>query len=272
MNYVLAKVSKNFYKLISDKTLFNDIEFNKGLFVEFNPDHNLDEECWFKIEEFSKKDYCLDILKNEFNSKEYNEIDKKGFDKIKLVISIQNGNFFIQKINPSFFIKKKFFTFGEIAELKENSNILVVNSQPDAVYFKEKDVLIFKKITVISSIFKGIDSLYKEATEDDVKSFLENNFIELIDDFSSEKVSKPNRKRIAMALDSWSGFNDTEKNQIISYVSEYCPNSLIFDDSKGAFEIATDEQLKVLLYGIEQRYYTTLIKNEKRLANSIVKL
>ena len=34
-------------------------------------------------------------------------------------------------------------------------------------------------------------------------------------------------------------------------------------------DIGSEENLKQLMYGIEQRYYTTPIGNEKRLANSI---
>ncbi|MFW9285808.1 ATP F0F1 synthase synthase [Glaesserella parasuis] len=272
MNHILAKISKKFYKLISDETLFNDMDFNDRLYVEYDPDHNLDEECWFKIAHFSQKDFCLEILKNEFDSKEYNEIPKEQFNNIKFILSIQNSNYLFQKITPSLFIQKKYISFGECAKLVNDTKILTVNSQPDAIYFKDKDVLIFKNIATISSIFKGIDVLYREATNEDVKSFLENDFIKLNNNFSIENVSKPNRKRIAMALDSLSKFSEDEKNQIVDYIKEYCSNTLIFDNTSGAFEISTDEQLKTLLYGIEQRYYTTSINNEKRLANSIVKL
>ena len=36
-----------------------------------------------------------------------------------------------------------------------------------------------------------------------------------------------------------------------------------------AFHVESEDDLKKLLYGIEQRYYTTKVGNEKRLANSI---
>ncbi len=36
-----------------------------------------------------------------------------------------------------------------------------------------------------------------------------------------------------------------------------------------SFNIGSEENLKQLMYRIEQRYYTTPIGNEKRLANSI---
>lgn len=272
MNCVLAKVSRKFHKLISDESLFDDVAFCEGLYVEYDPDHNLDEECWFKITEFSKKDFCLGILKEEFDSKAFNKLSKDKFNQIKLLLSVQKGNFFFQKITPSLFIKKKVIGLGDSAKVESNSKFLVVNSEPDAIYFKDKDILIFKSIATISSIFKGIDILYREATEEDVKTFFTNNFIEVSNNFTSENVSKPNRRRIAMALDSLAKFNEGEKNQIVDYINQYCPDTLIFDEKNRTFNISTDEQLKILLYGIEQRYYTTSINNEKRLANSIIKL
>jgi hypothetical protein len=63
-------------------------------------------------------------------------------------------------------------------------------------------------------------------------------------------------------------FKPREKKQIFSYIRGYCAG-LQFDVYAENFSISNEEDLKKLLYGIEQRYYTTIIGNEKRLANSI---
>lgn len=211
MNHILVKVSRDFYKLISDKTLFESENFSSAAYIEYDPNHNLDEDCWFKISDFKDTDFCLDILKSDFDSKLYGELSKSQFGDIKLILSIQDGNYFFQKITPSLFIKKKFLCFGETAKLEDNSNILVVNNLPDAIYFKDEDVLIFKKLSSISSIFKGIDVLYKEATKEDVSNFLNNDFI-FLDNFGEEKVSKLNRRRIAMAIDVLGDLNEEKKS------------------------------------------------------------
>jgi len=39
------------------------------------------------------------------------------------------------------------------------------------VYIKNQDTLMFKNLATISSIFKGIDELYKEATKEEVSEF-----------------------------------------------------------------------------------------------------
>ncbi|HHF2578303.1 TPA: ATP F0F1 synthase synthase, partial [Haemophilus influenzae] len=150
--------------------------------------------------------------------------------------------------------------------------VFTINNIPDAVYFKDKDVLIFRNIATISSVFRGIDQLYREATNEDVDNFLSNNFINKDGSFSTENVSKPNRKRIAMVIDTLSKLDNDSKNKILNYINEYCGDNLNFNKETQKFNISTDNELKILLYGIEQRFYTTPIGNEKRLANSIIKL
>ncbi|UDW83461.1 ATP F0F1 synthase synthase [Pasteurella canis] len=273
MDQVLAKASRKLGKLISDQRLFDDIKFNSSLYIDYNSDHNLDEECWFCIKEFSTKDYCLDWLKEDFDSKNLDTLNKSDFVKIKYLVSVQQSEnvFCFQKITPALFLKKKMLCLNETAELQENESMLVIHSEPDAIYFKNTDIFVFKRLPVISSIFKGIDSLYKEATNSEVETFLSNPLIDLTQEFNKEKVSKPNRKRIAMAMDTLGGFDNEKIEQIIQYIKTYCSNKLIFDEETKSFTISSDDQLKILLYGIEQRFYTTEVDKEKRLANSIVR-
>ena len=59
---------------------------------------------------------------------------------------------------------------------------------------------------------------------------------------------------------------------MLSYIESYCEVKLTYDKENKKFEVATDDDLKLLLYGIEQRFYTTPIGQEKRLANSVMRL
>ncbi|HDD8572033.1 TPA: ATP F0F1 synthase synthase, partial [Escherichia coli] len=116
------------------------------------------------------------------------------------------------------------------------------------------------------------DTLYKEATEQEVEQFLNEAFISLSDEYKACNVSKPNRKRIALAIDTLNQMDEIDRGNMLTYINDYCSGKLKFDDDSGCFEISGDEELKLLLYGIEERYYTTRFGNEKRLANSIQKL
>ena len=255
--------------MLSDIALFDELKITENSCVDYAPDHNLDEDSWFKIDKFSQKLYCLEILKNNFDSKDYDDLTKENFKDIVHLYAIQNDNFYFQKITPSLFVTQKTIAFGEVAELESSEKRLVVNPTADAVYFKAEDKLVFKNLATISSIFKGIDELYKEATKEEVEKFLEEDFIELSGDYDISKVSKPNRKRIALAMDTLESLPNEERDLMYSYIHSYCEQKLIFDIESGKFEIKSDDELKLLLYGIEQRFYTTPLGHEKRLANSV---
>ncbi len=257
--------------MFSDQNLFQ-VSFEGLDCVEYTPDHNLDKESWFKIEQFSHQPYCVDLLKKDFVSSEYDDLPKDKFSQIAYLCAIQDcNNYYFQKITQSLFVTKKMIVFGEVAKLENGVGRLVVNGIPDAIYKKYSDMLVFKNLATITRIFRGIDELYKEATQEEVKTFLDEPFIGLSNDYDVKKVSKPNRKRVALAMNTLGGLSDADKDQMLTYIHSYCNGRLNFDQENKKYEISTDNELKLLLYGIEERFYTTVLGNEKRLANSVQK-
>jgi len=273
MEHVLVRVKglrkKPYRKLISGIKLFETVGIDVSTCIPYNPDHNLDEDSWFKVEQFSQQPFNLDIFNQAFDSKDYDDATKDQFSKISYIISVQDQGFYFQKITPALFIRKKMIAFGESAKIEESENRLVINTTPDAVYIKDSDTLNFRNLATISSIFPGIDMLYKEATKEEVEHFLSESFIELNNEYDAEKVSKPNRKRVALAMATLATMTAEDKVNMLTYIDGYCDQKLTFDQLNNKFKISTDDELKLLLYGIEQRFYTTPFGNEKRLANSI---
>ena len=53
---------------------------------------------------------------------------------------------------------------------------------------------------------------------------------------------------------------------VYNYIKDYYPNLKL---ENGKAQISNEEDLKNILYGLEERFYTTLISKEKRIANSI---
>lgn len=148
----------------------------------------------------------------------------------------------------------------------------ILGSQVSSVDFEEfsaEDKLYFRKLASVTGIFKGIDQLYREATEDETERFLERDFITLKNDFYAGQVKTVNRKRIALAEDTLSHLQKEEQEKIFTYIGDYCPT---LKRANGSFEIGNENDLKLLLYGIGQRFYTTLVGNEKRIANSVIRL
>lgn len=276
MDHVFAVVKDRrrqlFFKLTSDCALFNAVNIDVATCVPYNPDHNLDEDAWFKVEQFSLQSFCPAVLTGAFDTKEYNELTTGQFNKISYLLSLQDGDFYFQKVTPSLFVRRKTIFFGESIKIENDENRLVVNDLPDAIYFPVTDTLIFRSLPTISALFTGIDALYKEATNEEVQNFLIEPFIELANEYNVAKVSKPNRKRISLAMNTLAEMSVEDKVGMLAYIDDYCSQSLTFDQVNNRFEISTDDELKLLLYGIEQRFYTTPFGHEKRLANSVMTL
>lgn len=255
------------YKLISDHTTF-DFDVNDYTLVEYSPDHNLDEDSLFKVLEFTEKNFSLGFLSGEILSTGFDQIPSAKYQKIAYLCAVQDDAVCFQKVTPTTYLNRSILKLGENVTVEDSANRIFINPFPDAVYIPSQNILVFRNIGTISSIFKGIDILYKEATQEEVENFLSEDFISLNGSYDATRVSKPNRKRIALAMDSLNSLEDGQRGQILDYIHDYC-EGINYDQNTKQFTISSDDELKLLLYGVEQRFYTTLLGDEKRLANSI---
>ena len=274
MNHTIAKIRQKgtgfkYRKILTGETLYT-LPDDLTNHVEYSPTHNLDEDCWFGIEDFSQKEYCLDILQKDFVSAEYSTcLRHEEADRIDFIFSYQDDNaYYFQNITKSQLqYNRRYINLGDRFTFTSNSRDIAINSIPDAIYINNADILYFKKLSSISKIFVGIDTLYREATQEETVEFLENEFISLQEGFSAENVKQANRKRIAMAVDAINSFDDAQRTIVFDCIRDYCPDLIAENDS---FKISNEKELKLLLYGIEQRFYTTPDGRERRIANSVI--
>lgn len=272
MNQLLAKIknrkqnSEGYRKIIDNENCYlfpNNIQI-----VEYNPNTLLEEKQWYYINEFSQQDYCIDLLKQaNFDSVDFTTIEKENFKKIDFLCSFQDNNFYyFQKVRSSQLTIKKRLNLGRSYGLYESVSI-VINPYADAIYIKDTDTLYFQRLESISSIFKGIEILYREATEEETKEFFNYDFIALQPTLAISNIGKLSRKRIAMAMNTLKDLTDEKKQKIIKYTKKH--SGLNF--SNNAFVISKEEDIRKLVYGILERYYKTPVSQENRIANSIIK-
>ena len=253
---------------------------NELIFPEFDPKNistspytlgaTLQDDDWFCITNAREQDYSIELLSEAFSTADFDSLTRAEFDKIDYLFVLDDSLIFFQNVSKSKLIsQKRIIHFGEGFTYKTDCAEIVVRDLPDAVYDKSTDNLYFRRLESITGIFKGIDLLYREATQEETDSFLANDFISLKDDYSSSKVKTANRKRIALAAKTLSELDASDRENIFKYIGDYCPELKV---SENAFEIGSENELKMLLYGIEQRFYTTPVGGEKRLANSVITL
>ncbi|WP_121626783.1 hypothetical protein [Poseidonibacter antarcticus] len=271
MNYLLAKIKgrgDNFLKVIATRdSIFEvpDLSNNEN----YAPTYKLDDDEWFRLDNFLGRTFRNGLIERTFSGTNHNQILPIQYKDIIYLCCKQDNLFLFQKLSQTQLLSKKWLHISDSPSLQRDKPIIVINDWIDAIYNKDEDILYFKDIVKIKQMFNGIGDLYREATQVEVNTFLNKDFISLGNNFTSASVKVANRRRIAMALDTLSRFTDDEVIQICDYTQSYCVDLNI---SNNTFVIETEDHLKLVLFGIEQRYYTTLIGTEKRLANSILEM
>lgn len=263
--------NKKYRKMLSsNEVIFPVFDPETVATFPYTPGATLQDDDWFCITNAKDKKYSIDLFSETITTVDLKSLTRAEFDKIDYLFVLDDRFIFFQNVSKTKLVsQKRIIQFGESFTYKTDCAEIVIKSLPDAIYDKNNDILYFRRLESIVSIFKGIDMLYHEATQEEIDTFLANEFIRLKDDYSSNKVKTANRKRIALAVKTLSELNESDRKNIFKYIGEYCPGLKV---ANNAFEIGSEDDLKMLLYGIEQRFYTTLVGGEKRLANSIVTL
>lgn len=275
MNYLIAKkkrTNNTYFLILSQENEIYDIPQDLQNIKAYDTNYKLEDDEWFGIINFSATKYNIPLLTDAFNSAEHHQIKNDQYDLVKYFCAYQNDDdFCFQRFVYSNIITKRWVILSGEPEIKVDQPILILKSIPDAIYRRSTDTLYFKNLSDIKSIFPDVIELYREATDEETEQFLNSDFIVLNGGFDKTKVNTANRKRIAMAMETLAKLEEEHKIQIHQYIREYCPE-LEFSDEKNQFKIANEEHLKNLIFGIEQRFYTTRVGAERRLANSISKL
>jgi len=268
----LKQREKNKYRKImtTDSIIYSNEGTRITTSTPYVPGASLEDGEWFSIQNVSTQEYKIDLMTENYNTVDFNALTRSEFDKVDFIF-VEIGNLVcLQNISKTKLLSKKcILCLGENFTYQDDRKEIVINDIPDAIYDKSTDILYFKRLEAITSIFRGIDLLYKEATDEETIQFLSSDFIQLKDDFDYSKVNTANRKRIALAQKTLSNLDLDSRNNIIAYIGEYCPALKATDTS---FEVGSEDELKLLLYGIEQRFYTTVVGGEKRIANSVIPL
>lgn len=110
--------------------------------------------------------------------------------------------------------------------------------------------------------------MYRSATDDEVSTLLEDPLLQLANGMDSNRVSIPNRRRIAQVIGQFQMMTPQDRGSIIVSLQEY--TQLQFEN--GSVIINSDNDLKLFIYGLEERYYATTFGRERRIANSIISI
>ncbi len=273
MDFLFAKTTGRtgtFCKILSNQTIYNRLPIFDDIH-SYQDDLKLSDEQWFCLSGFKDKTYAPILIKNQFRSIEWSQIGRNDYNKIDYIVSIQNEGktYIFQNITPSAIYKQQsLVSLDEQPTLLNKDHLLIIHQTPDAYYLRENDTLYFKRLSAITTVFPGINELYNEATDAEVEEILNLDILAVSSEFTKDKVKTANRRKIREAMDLYRGYTDKHKGLLTDYIRKYC-DDLQFDESTSKFSISDEKGLTKLLNGLCQRYYTTEISQDKRVALSV---
>ncbi len=272
-NRVIAKLKNrgrsadSFCQIFNDQVVYGVPSFDKC--IEYDDERKLEDDQWFCIDAFSNKDYCPEYLKNPLQPL-YSSIERNDYKRIDYIFgTIDNENIlWFLNVTPGRYIKNPLIQLlnNEPKLIENESDVLELANEPSAYFDVRNDKLYFKNLSLITSLFKGIEVLFREATNDEVTEFLESAIVDMGEGYESDMIKTQNRKRLKAAKEKYESFSDEQKLLLDEYLHDYCPE---LEKTDNGYKVKNEVEMTKLLNGINQRYYTTPVDKERRLANSV---
>lgn len=275
---IYGKTKQGFYKVAEDyldniwDLKFYEKEFRYISFVEENGiNYKLEEDEIFFINTEDKDiGKYLDNMINTVNCNSINNEALKQIETLYFFNKIDDKfNLYIQRIMPSARIEKTLLSFRQdmnLAHIERNKVIIPILNYTHIYWNQKQQKIYFKRFSDLENVFPNFSKYYREANEEDLKTFTDKNkypFLDVkISDFN--KLSKTKLKIIAMIVDEL----DKVKENIDEYM-EYAKKykmEFIIDGKFGINDIIDIDSLSDIIF---RKIYTTEAgEKEIRKANS----
>lgn len=270
MGVFIAKIKDDdecWYKIV-DQIMNDELsEIVLGDAVAYDP-NNTEANQWFKIDGFDQKEGFLPLLAQQINAADLESLDRQQYDNIEFIAFFDQGRYYMQKITRGNYLKKKWFSWdGDILRYQEDEGIIYINPVPNCIYDTNTRAIYFMDIAKAYGIFSNLKLDYKAATDDEANRFLQSDIVDA-QTLPVEKVGVSNRKRITSILAKYEAYSSNEKATLREYIKKSVGGNLDFDDKDKKFVVNTDTQLRLLLYGIQQRFYMPPLEDEVQVATS----
>lgn len=167
MNHVYAKIkhrgkSNKYRKVLStNENIYHPADELIESSCPYTPGTMLETGAWFKISEFSKQKYSIEITHDDYETVDYDSLHESEYLQVDYLFAEIGGNLFFQNISKSKLVKKKgILGIGEKYQYENEIEVLFINEYPDAIYIPTEDALYFQRLESVSGIFKGMEELY----------------------------------------------------------------------------------------------------------------
>lgn len=249
-----------------DIDVLNQLDLSDSMV--YDPNNTIARQ-WFRIENLSNTEYFNELFGNPIEAGELTTINVNQLDDIKYFSYYTENKFYIQRMLTGCYIKKaSFWSIGDKIQFANDNKMVTINPIPDGVYDLTTDTLYFQELNRLYNIFSNIKEEYVQGTSDSIHDFLSNDIISLGDDFSEDKVSLSNRKRIFEVAKVYNTYSDDQKENLKTYICKFSNGDLEYNEHEKKFNINNDIDLRLLLFGMQMRFYKQPLNEEVQVATS----
>lgn len=155
-------------------------------------------------------------------------------------------------------------------KIEENIDFVYLPKWKVDLYFDWKGKIFFKNFGEVKNIFSDFADLYREASKEEIKNFLEdleeNDFIDVWEKFDEEKVWERNMKKIALIIDEKKiDFSDKVTRKKFNDYSQTFLWEELNITSDGKFKIDKQKDLTNLLKLLQWHYFLDYLDNTKKM-------
>lgn len=248
------KNTKGYAKLSLERPLFERVEIDNRELVDFEPEYGLFSKEWYCIKSASKAPYFPKFPFDLNSVAQMPNMSEQQFSCLSWCAALQDNGIYFQRVIPSLFERKKviYIANGDAETVLQAR--LLIHERPDAVYYQEKDILIFKNISALSPIFEGIDEIRGEVPAYCLEAFGESNLFHFENGFSPHNASPLNKTRMSLVLDEIIRLNRYELGYLLWKLNERLSN-LRTNKTNTSICISDDAELKSVIDVLEEWIY-----------------
>lgn len=276
---ILAKCKRE-YKILKLKKadinqLYQSPITEQTQLIEFNTEAKCEVDEWLYIDLLNHKEEIitpfLDLFKSTAN---LNTFDDDSFSSMDFLITKpkESNELILKKITKAKRLEN--ISILQIKGRQLGPSALKVINIPNGIeldgnidaYYDGNNRLYFKNFNKIHNIFKGIDIFYREANEEEVKSFKNSACLDLSG--YTRDIGIRNLKMIAIIKDNPKIDLDHPEyiQQMISQASNFDAITLSVENNK--FIINNESDLSQFLKLALGRFYINPLTDDKMLANT----
>ncbi len=250
----------------SDKPDYKNYNSEEFIQTEFSIHYKLEKNEIFYIKYDERVKGLIknkDVLEiNNKNTSLFDEITSEDWKNLDFIVYVDEDMLYFQRIvGKKYLTTKKFLGMCTgTPSLKEEQEGIEINEYSDFSFSRSEERIYFRDFLKVSKILNGMDELYREASVEETKNFLNSEFIKS-EKIDIKTISVSKRKKIAQAIDK---LKDMDIESLIEYGKKY--SAEVFLDDKVFVKDAKD--IDIALKIIFEKFDTTEVTHQKREINS----